>query len=113
MPIRAGGRRAREQWPYEGGRAIWRPVIRRGVELEWSNRAACLSAEPEQFFPVGAADSATWEAAAAKRVCAGCDVLVECRDYALETRQPFGVWGGMDEIERRALLAGEVVSAAR
>ena len=81
--------------------------------MEWSNRAACLSAEPEQFFPVGAAAAATWETAAAKQVCAGCDVLVECRDYALETRQPFGVWGGLDEQERKALLAGDVVSAAR
>ena len=38
----------------------------------------------------------------AKRVCAGCEVVVECRDYALATRQPFGVWGGLDEEERRA-----------
>ena len=80
--------------------------------MEWSNRAACLTAEPEQFFPVGAAASATWESAAAKQVCAGCEVLVECRDYALETRQPFGVWGGLDEVERRALLDAQVVSAA-
>ena len=79
--------------------------------MEWSNRAACLSAEPEQFFPVGGVDAAGWEAATAKQVCAGCDVLIECRDYALATRQPFGVWGGLDEQERRALLAGEVVSA--
>ena len=81
--------------------------------MEWSDRAACLSAEPEQFFPVGGVAAASWESALAKRVCAGCDVLVECRDYALETRQPFGVWGGLDEQERRELLAGGVVSAAR
>ena len=82
-----------------------------GVELEWSNQAACLSAEPVQFFPVGTADAAAGETASAKLVCAGCEVQVECRDYALETRQPFGVWGGLDEQERRAMLAGEVVSA--
>lgn len=81
--------------------------------MEWSDRAACLSAEPEQFFPVGGEAAVGWEAATAKRVCAGCDVLVECRDYALATRQPFGVWGGLDEQERRAVLSGEVLASAR
>ena len=42
---------------------------------------------------------------AAKAVCGGCAVIVDCRDYALETRQPFGVWGGLDEEERRSLWA--------
>lgn len=81
--------------------------------MEWSDRAACLSAEPEQFFPVGGAAAADWETAAAKQVCGHCAVLLECRDYALSTRQPFGVWGGLDEEERRALLAGSTVVTAR
>lgn len=72
--------------------------------MEWSDRAACLAAEPEQFFPVGAGGAAGWETAAAKAICGGCDVLTQCRDYALETRQPFGVWGGLDEDERRVLV---------
>ena len=73
--------------------------------MDWSDRAACLSAEPEQFFPVGGAAAASWETTAAKQVCAGCAVITECRGYALATRQPFGVWGGLDEEERRAVLA--------
>jgi WhiB family redox-sensing transcriptional regulator len=81
--------------------------------LEWSDRAACLSAEPEQFFPVGGAAAATWEAMVAKQVCARCEVLTPCRDYALATRQPFGVWGGLDEEERRTMLAGREVASAR
>jgi WhiB family transcriptional regulator, redox-sensing transcriptional regulator len=81
--------------------------------VEWSDRAACLSAEPEQFFPVGGAAATRWETAAAKRVCDRCEVLAQCREYALVTRQPFGVWGGLDEEERRALLARRAVSAVR
>jgi WhiB family redox-sensing transcriptional regulator len=81
--------------------------------VEWSSRAACLSAEPEQFFPVGGAAAADRESAAAKQVCARCDVLAQCREYALATRQPFGVWGGLDEEERRAIVGDRVVSAAR
>lgn len=78
--------------------------------MEWSNRAACLTAEPETFFPVGSGGAALDEVAAAKAVCSGCAVLDECRDYALRSRQPFGVWGGLDEEERRALIAPRPVA---
>jgi len=82
--------------------------------VDWSDQAACLSAEPEQFFPVGGAAAARFETAAAKQVCGRCAVMAACRDYALATRQPFGVWGGLDEEERRTLLAGpQVAMAAR
>jgi WhiB family redox-sensing transcriptional regulator len=80
------------------------------VLVEWSNQAACLSAEPDLFFPVGTTGGALDDISAAKGVCARCLVLAECRDYALRTRQPFGVWGGLDEEERKALW---VDSAAR
>jgi WhiB family redox-sensing transcriptional regulator len=74
--------------------------------VDWSDRAACLTAEPEQFFPVGTGGAMLREVEAAKAVCGTCPVLGECRDYAIATRQPFGVWGGLDEEERRELLTG-------
>lgn len=77
--------------------------------MDWSNRAACLSAEPELFFPVSATGASLTEVAAAKAVCATCAVIDECRDYALTSRQPHGVWGGLDEEERRARLARAAV----
>jgi WhiB family transcriptional regulator, redox-sensing transcriptional regulator len=39
----------------------------------------------------------------AKAVCRACDVVAQCLEWALETNQTAGVWGGMDEDERRAL----------
>ena len=72
--------------------------------MEWSQRAACLSAEPEMFFPIGAGEGSARETEAAKAVCGRCQVIDDCRDYAIATRQPHGVWGGLDEDERRALL---------
>lgn len=42
--------------------------------------------------------------AVAKRICATCPVLGPCLDYALATREPHGVWGGLNETERRAIL---------
>ncbi len=74
--------------------------------MNWSDRAACLTAEPELFFPVGNAGMAVDDISAAKGICRGCAVLRECRDYALASRQPFGVWGGLDEEQRRAIWAG-------
>jgi WhiB family redox-sensing transcriptional regulator len=41
----------------------------------------------------------------AKEICAECPVQIECRNYALEIREQYGIWGGMTENERR-LLAG-------
>ncbi len=40
----------------------------------------------------------------AKQVCAGCPVRTECLAEALDNQIEWGVWGGMTERERRALL---------
>jgi WhiB family redox-sensing transcriptional regulator len=40
----------------------------------------------------------------AKTVCRGCPVRTECLADALDNRVEFGVWGGLTERERRALL---------
>ncbi|MFI6639016.1 WhiB family transcriptional regulator [Streptomyces sp. NPDC050504] len=64
----------------------------------WRARAFCRSADPEELFVEGAAQNQ------AKTVCAGCPVRTECLAYALDHRIDHGVWGGMTERERRALL---------
>ena len=40
----------------------------------------------------------------AKAICVQCPVLEECREYALGVREIHGIWGGLNEMERRALL---------
>ena len=72
--------------------------------LDWRQRAACRLMPADLFFPVGTSGVAIEEVAAAKRVCAGCEVSGPCLEFALATRQEFGVWGGLDEDERRQLL---------
>ena len=64
----------------------------------WAARAACKGTDPDALFVQGAAQNR------AKRVCAGCPVRTECLSDALDNRMEFGVWGGMTERERRALL---------
>ena len=40
----------------------------------------------------------------AKEICARCPVELECREYALGRREPYGIWGGMTESERTSVL---------
>jgi WhiB family redox-sensing transcriptional regulator len=65
---------------------------------EWREDAACRDLDTAIFFPE--TDEAT---AAAKAVCATCPVREACLQFALVTRQDDGVWGGLDENERRRL----------
>ena len=74
-----------------------------GVEEAWRVRAACSTINPDLFFPVGVTGPAVDQIAAAKAVCAGCDVRAECLDFAITTNQEYGVWGGTSEEERRVL----------
>jgi len=41
----------------------------------------------------------------AKAICGECRVIDECRDYALEIREQHGIWGGLNELERRKILS--------
>jgi WhiB family redox-sensing transcriptional regulator len=53
------------------------------------------------FFPVGASGPALDQISQAKAVCAGCPVADQCLQFAVTTNQEYGVWGGLDEDERR------------
>ena len=71
--------------------------------MDWRSRAACLDEDPELFFPVGSTGPAVVQTEQAKAICRRCPVIDECLEFALETKQDTGVWGGMSEDERRAL----------
>ena len=71
--------------------------------MDWRSQSACIDEDPELFFPVGTTGPAVEQADAAKRVCTRCDVREECLEFALESNQDAGIWGGLTEDERRAL----------
>ncbi len=71
--------------------------------MDWRDKSACLTVDPELFFPVGNTGPALDQIEKAKAVCGGCPVAENCLQYALETNQDSGVWGGLSEDERRAL----------
>lgn len=71
--------------------------------MDWRNRAACIHEDPELFFPIGTTGPAIEQVNAAKRVCTRCQVREECLEFALDSNQDAGVWGGLAEEERRTL----------
>jgi WhiB family redox-sensing transcriptional regulator len=74
------------------------PMARATMVKGWAQQGACVNAEPNALFVRGAAQQA------AKKVCSDCRVIVECLADSLDNHTEFGVWGGMTERQRRALL---------
>lgn len=64
----------------------------------WRVSANCRNGDPERLFVTGAKQRE------ARSICRGCPVLTQCLAHALDERIEFGVWGGMTERERRAML---------
>ena len=82
---------------------------------DWQLDGACRRVGPEVFFhPEGErGPSRLSRELAAKSVCARCPVAVQCAAHALAVREPYGVWGGMSEDERRALKRRAARNRAR
>lgn len=68
-----------------------------GLEMTWVEFARCRGAD-DQLFPEGKQQKR------AAAVCVGCPVRAECLAEALDNRIEWGIWGGLTERERRALL---------
>ncbi|AXK33973.1 WhiB family transcriptional regulator [Streptomyces armeniacus] len=80
----------------------------------WHSEAVCRRDEAGLFFAPSKEPTAARlsREQAAKRVCAGCPVLGECREHALVQPEPYGVWGGLTAAERRVVLARRRRAAA-
>ncbi|MFH8794379.1 WhiB family transcriptional regulator [Streptomyces sp. NPDC017941] len=83
------------------------PVRERDQDNPWHSDAVCRRDEAGLFFAPSKEPTAARlsREEAAKRVCARCPVLVECREHALLQPEPYGVWGGLTAAERRVVLA--------
>lgn len=75
--------------------------------MSWRSRSACLGHNPSLWYPT-AADA--WDEPRA--ICRACPVSKECLDEAIERREPWGMWGGMNPEERRASERRRIAFAA-
>ena len=70
----------------------------------WQARAACRGPQAAVFFPPTHAERKEEKLSResrAKAICKTCVVRGECLDYAIRIREPHGIWGGLNETERK------------
>jgi WhiB family redox-sensing transcriptional regulator len=73
----------------------------------WQAKAACRGPHAGVFFPpahVERKEEKLAREARAKAICSDCHVRGICLDYAIRIREPHGIWGGMNEVERKQLI---------
>lgn len=104
--MRASGRGLDQPQP-TGGRRTVAPAYEslRPRRLDWLAEARCKGQPTDIFF---AADNERGRALRrnerrAKQICWSCPVLEPCRSYALNEREPYGIWGALTPSERRLL----------
>lgn len=68
---------------------------------KWRSIGLCRGSETMVFYPPSDDDSLAEEA---KMICSMCAVRKPCLEFALNTREKHGVWGGLTERERRRVL---------
>ncbi|MEO6123428.1 MAG: WhiB family transcriptional regulator [Ilumatobacteraceae bacterium] len=76
------------------------------TDTPWADFGRCVGVDPDVFFPRRGHDPAP-----AKSLCRQCAVRSQCLEWALDTNQKHGIWGGMTEGQRRRLRRPIIVSA--
>ena len=72
-----------------------------GSAENWRSAGACLSADPDLFFPISTTGPAVGQIAQAKAICGACEVRRECLEFALSHDQVYGIWGGTTPEDRQ------------
>jgi WhiB family redox-sensing transcriptional regulator len=65
------------------------------ADPNWRMRALCAEVDPELFFPEPGGP-----VQAAVAVCRRCPVQERCLEWALDSNERFGIWGGATEQQR-------------
>lgn len=90
-----------------GARSLSQPSGLATARRTWHDDARCRGEDavlffgPNQFEPK---HERLAREARAKELCAQCPVAAPCLQAALDEGEAYGVWGGLGETDRRALL---------
>jgi WhiB family redox-sensing transcriptional regulator len=85
-------------------------------EIPWQGQAACRRTDATVFFPPPHFELKPQKDEredAARALCRACPVQQDCLDYSLEIRESHGIWGGLNEFERRRVLRQRAGGAAQ
>jgi WhiB family redox-sensing transcriptional regulator len=83
------------------------------VDATWRASAACQGSTAAAFYPPSTTETREQRQrreSAARELCGRCQVREACLEYALYVQEPYGIWGGMNELERRRLLRRRAAS---
>ena len=76
-------------------------------EQSWRVHAECRGDNAVHFFAPShfeRKDEKDAREGAARALCRVCRVREECLTHALDVQEPHGIWGGLNELERRQVL---------
>jgi WhiB family redox-sensing transcriptional regulator len=79
---------------------------------DWRAAGACVTADPDLFFPLSARGAGVQQVDRAVRICAGCRVRRQCLEFAMRTGETEGIWGGTTPEERIRALRGATTPAS-
>lgn len=77
------------------------------LDRSWQPIALCRGNHSHLFFPPSTTerkDERERRELRATSICQVCPVRSACHEYALEIREPYGIWGGLTEADRRSLI---------
>lgn len=87
------------------GRSHSNAIYTHDGALDWEDDAACLGNDLSFFYSVGNPNKRggadTELSLPGKHICEICDVRIECLEYAIRNKEPYGIWGGMTTRERK------------
>jgi len=72
-----------------------------GNGANWRSAGACLSADPDIFFPISTKGPGEKQISRAKLICAECVVKRECLEFAMAHDLSYGIWGGSTPVDRQ------------
>ncbi len=70
---------------------------------QWQHLGRCRETDPDMFYPEGSGGGGPLHSKDAKRICKACPVMMQCRQWALDTDEEYGIWGGLSEAERKKI----------
>ena len=92
-----------------------RPSVESVIEPAWRVDAQCRSKNAGFFFPPAhfeRKDEKKTREGAARALCGSCRVQPQCLSYSLTVAEPHGIWGGLNELERRRTLRKQAAEGA-
>ena len=76
-------------------------------EYGWQWHAACRGQDSSLFFApnhLEMKEQKDTREQKAKALCRACPVREECLEFAIRIQERHGIWGGLNELERRLLV---------